>query len=261
MLPKTVLHKKNGHAHPSGNALSAGDMLRRVHSAHTDTDPVTTDMLRFVHVAAKETPARLLTEAVRKVDALRLGLNTVLATTDAALGRGELADVRALLDAFRTEADMITRTVTSLVGTAAAGAADRHVVDVNEAIARVLGVLRYQLGAGVTLTQHADPSLPAVAAQAIDIERAVLALVSSAWPSASGAPCGSVTVETCRIPGPVRGEAIASVRIAVDGEALPAPSDTVLALATDVAREHGGAFHMTRCGDAGSRFTLEFPAI
>jgi signal transduction histidine kinase len=261
MLPKTVLHKKNGHAHPSGNALSAADMLRRVHSAHADADPVTADMLRFAHVVAKETPARLLTEAVRKVDALRLGLNTVLATTDEALVRGELADVRTLLDAFRAEADMITRTVTSLVGTAAARAAERHVIDVNEVIARVLGVLRYQLGTGVTVTQHADPALPAVAAQAIELERVVMALVSSAWPAASGAPCGSVTVETCRVPGPVHGEAIASVRIAVDGEALPAPSATVLALAADVAREHGGAFRATRCGDAGARFTLELPAV
>ena len=259
MLPKTLLHKKNGHAHAPQRDLGPGDMLRLVHGAHEDAPRPTRDLMRFVHLVRTEKAATLLAEAAREVDGLQSALGVALAETEAAFARGELGDVRSLLEAFRAEADAVTRTVTKLVASAFSRASERQVVDVNEVVARAVGLLRYRLGDRVAIRYHAGAPLPPIAANPAEIEELLVAIAATVAPD--GGATAAVTVDTECVRGAIRGEDGVRVRIVIAGAALDERAPEAVARATDIARNHGGVLVMEPLADDSRRFTLELPGV
>jgi hypothetical protein len=262
MLPKTLLHKRNGHARPPRKDLSPGDMLRLVHGAHAETPRLTSDLMRFVHLVRTEKAAALLAEAAREVDGLQSALGVALAETEAAFARGEIADVRSLLDAFRHEADAVTRTVTKLVATAFARASERQVVDLNDVVARVVGLLHYRLGDQVSIRHRAEPALPPVAANPVELERMLLAIAGTIAATEPGAPsAATLTIDTVRVPGALRGEDGVRIRILVTGAEVDERAAEALAQATEIARDHGGVLMVAPLADGSRRFTVDLPGV
>jgi hypothetical protein len=260
MLPKTLLHKRNGHSHPPQQSQSPGDMLRLVHGARKDATPPTFDLLRFAQVVQAEKAAAVLAEAAKEVDGFQVALGVALADTDAAFARGELADVRRILEAFRAEAEAVNRTVGALVAAAMTRARERQLVDVNHVVARMLAVVRHRIGDAVAVRHHADAALPPVAGDPEALERMIVALATAPWPARAGG-AGALTVETLRVTGALRGEDVVRVRLLAEGEGLAEPAATVLAEASDVAQTHGGVFVVAILPGGGRRYTIELPGV
>src|SRR5262245_36218325 len=96
MLPKIVVHKKNGHSPtPGAEAPSLGELMRDVHAGGVAEPQPTYNTLKFATVVRGEKRRALLEQAVRQVDAQRSALSGLLERTEEASARGEFEDIRA----------------------------------------------------------------------------------------------------------------------------------------------------------------------
>lgn len=278
MLPRVVLHKRNGHRHPPGTKdLSLGEMIRMVHSVRQEAPKPTFELLKFANIVRSEKAGALLDQVSRQIDGLQLALTSVLAQTRTVFDRGELADVRAALEAFRAQADLAGRLMTKLVAAADTRTSERLLLDLNDVLTETLDLVGPRLGAGVRITSHLDPELPRIAGNPRQLQQVFVTLITHAWRTA--ARPGTIAVETSHGQGVLRGEHVVRVRIANDGPgfreeilsqlalatSVPAPApdgpDLDLYLAGQIVTEHGGALAADNPLEGGGRFTIELLAV
>jgi len=223
MLDKTVLHKRNGHRNlPDSRPLSPGQLIGLVHSDRGTTAGTTADLLRFAAIVRSEQiggPAGWVPEGTGP---MALSLARVLDRTRAMLERGQLPELRqglALLAAQAEVAARMVETLTSLTaesGSRASGQGARRPVDLNALLTRTLGLLTARPEPQAQLAAHLDPRLPRIAGDAIELQQALLALLSVAQRVAgAGGHRRSVRVETSQSAGALAGERVVSVLIEV----------------------------------------------
>ena len=270
MLPKIVLHKKNGHHHPPAkHTHSVGDLLRRVHSggqAATAPKP-TYDLLKFATVVRSEKRTALLEQAVRHVDGLQSGLSALLARTEAAFAKGELQEVRETLEALRAQAGDATRLFARLLAAAETRRSEHGLVAINDLIANAAERAGSMVSAPVAT--QLDPNAPSVVGNAARLERALVTLVAAVG---GGRP---VTIEATQVDGVILGEMI--VRVTVTGDSPLPPAAAALGgpaplaepavealdvhLARQIVAEHGGVVSLADGPEGGSVIKIELPAV
>ena len=277
MLPKIVLHKKNGHHHPPAkHTHSVGDLLRRVHSggqAATAPKP-TYDLLKFATVVRSEKRTALLEQAVRHVDGLQSGLSALLARTEAAFAKGELQEVRETLEALRAQAGDATRLFARLLAAAETRRSEHGLVAINDLIANAAERAGSMVSAPVAT--QLDPNAPSVVGNAARLERALVTLVAAVGtgrgPLGGGRP---VTIEATQVDGVILGEMI--VRVTVSGDSPLPPAAAALGgpaplaepavealdvhLARQIVAEHGGVVSLADGPEGGSVIKIELPAV
>ena len=286
MLDKTVLHKRNGHRNlPDSRPLSPGQLIGLVHSDRGTTAGTTADLLRFAAIVRSEQiggPAGWVPEGTGP---MALSLARVLDRTRAMLERGQLPELRQGLAMLAAQAEVIARmveTLTSLTaesGSRASGQGARRPVDLNALLTRTLGLLTARPDPQAHVAARLDPRLPRIAGDAIELQQALLALLSVAQRVAgAGGHRRSVRVETSHGAGALAGERVVSVLIevpATDTEAaatgLAEPSrneddpDTwmgpAVRLVARILAEHGGALSMLPARGVDACFRVELPGI
>jgi hypothetical protein len=268
MLPKIVLHKKNGHHHPPAkHAHSVGDLLRQVHGGGQGGPKPTYDLLKFATVVRSEKRVAMIEQAVRHVDGLQSGLNGLLARTEAAFARGELSEVRDTLESLRVQAGEATRLFARLLAAAETRRSEHGLVAVNDLIAHAAE--RAGAVVGGPVAAQLDPSAPSVVGNAARLERALVTLVAAVG---GGRP---VSIEASQVDGVIQGETI--VRLTVTGDSPLPPAAAALGgpaplaepavealdvhLARQIVAEHGGAVSLTPDADGGSVIRIELPAV
>lgn len=280
MLSKVVLHKRNGHRHPGGTKSSSlGEMLRLVHSVREPAPQPTVELVKFANVVRTEKATALLDQTAREIDALQLALADVLAQTHEVFARGELADVRVTLEAFRAQADLAAHMMGKLVAAAETRAPERRLVNLNDLVTRTLELTRPRL-AGVSVDSHRDPRLSWIVGNARQLQQALVTLLGYAGQASlgDGRP-GTVVVDTSREHAVLSGEDIVCIRITNDGlglppealsvltrsasapAALPEGPDLDLYLAAQIVAEHGGVLSGENLPEGGARFIVELPAV
>lgn len=280
MLPKVMLHKRNGHRRPAPSRNpSLGDMLRLVHSSREVPSRPGYNVLKFASVVQSEKTAALLEQAAREIDSLQIALGAVLAQTTERFAQGELADVRGTLEAFRSQAELSSQVMTRLMAAAGARAAERRLVSLNELLAEVIEELSARPGPEVSILSHRDLELPWVAGNPRQIQQVVQTLLVHAHRAAqAGQPPATIVVRTSREPGVLTGEDVACLRVTCDGmpfapevlavvtrsgagpAALPEGPDLDLYIACQIVAEHGGVLSAQNLPEGG-RFTVELPSL
>jgi hypothetical protein len=280
MVPKGVLHKRNGHRQPPAlDALAPGDVIRLVH-ADRSTAP-SYELLKFAQVVGSERLDALAAQVTREVDGLRSCLAETLERTREALRAGELADVREALERLRAQAALAARIVTELEAAldwrpppGGPAGRPRALVDLNQLVAAVLarpGVCPD----GVPVVRRLQEGLPRLVADAAELGDALAgALVELAALVPEGVRV--IAVETSSLPGPVRGEGTLRLDIRYAGAVppglaageLPGPPGPpgtarppALRRAARVVAEHGGVTSVAARAGAGLALRLEFPAV
>jgi hypothetical protein len=266
MLPKIVVHKKNGHHPPAKHASSVGDILRQVHGGGPRGARPTYDLLKFATVVRSEKRAALLGEAVRHVDGLHSGLSGLLARTESAFARGELREVRDTLESLRMQAGEATQLFARLLAGAETRTSAHGLVAVNELIAQAA----HRAGAvlGTTVAAQLDPSAPSIVGNAARLERALVTLAAALG---GGRP---VSIQASQVDGVIVGEMV--VRVTVTGASPLPPAAAALGgpaslaepaaealdvhLARQIVAEHGGAVSLA-AGPAGGVIRIELPAV
>jgi hypothetical protein len=268
MLPKIVVHKKNGHHHPPAKpAPSVGELLRLVHGGNEQGPRPTYDLLKFATVVRSEKRTALLEQAVRHVDGLQSGLSGLLARTEAAFANGEMQDVRAALEALRGQAGEATRLFARLLAGAETRKSEHGLVAVNDLIAHAAE--RAGAMSGVEVSTQLDPSAPSVIGNAARLERALITLL--------GAVGGDrpISIQAAHVDGVIQGETL--VRVTVTGDTPPPPAAAALGaaaplaepavealdvhLARQIVAEHGGAVSFNPNDDGAGVIRIELPAV
>ncbi len=269
MLPKIVVHKKNGHHHPPAKpAPSVGELLRLVHGGAAAQEPRPTyELLKFTSVVRTEKRTALLEQAVRHVDGLSAGLSGLLARTEAAFANGELPEIRATLEALRSQAGDATRLFARLLASAETRKSEHGLVAVNDLIAHAAERAGAMVGAAVAT--QLDPSAPAVIGNSVRLERALVTLVAAVNGERP------LSIECAQVDGVIQGELI--VRLTVSGDSPLPPAAAALGgpaplaepavealdvhLARQIVAEHGGAVSFAPGPDGGSVIRIELPAV
>ena len=221
MPPDLVLHKRNGHRKsPAQTRTSMGDMLRLVHSVREHTPPPTFALLKFANIVRTENSQRLLEQAAREIDGIQMALSSMLARTEALFARGELADVRQALTAFRSRTDLVAHMMAKLMAAAETRGGERDLVDVNEMLAHTLDSLCVEPAAGVPLTSRFEPGVLWVAGNTRQLGRALGVLIAHVCRVSTGRD-QPVVIETARGEAVVRGEGFVRIRVLSENGALP----------------------------------------
>jgi hypothetical protein len=268
MLPKIVVHKKNGHHHaPAKHAPSVGDILRQVHGGGVHGPKPTYDLLKFATVVRTEQRSTMLEQAVRHVDGLQSGLSGLLARTEAAFARGELHDVRETLEGLRSQAGETTKMFARLLASAETRTSSHGLVAINELIAHAAERAGAMVGAPVAA--QLDPSAPSIIGNAARLERALVTLAAALGGSRP------VSIEAAQVDGVILGEMI--VRLTIFGDSPLPPAAAALGgpaplaepvaealdvhLARQIVAEHGGAVSLVQDEEGGSSIRIELPAV
>jgi ADP-ribose pyrophosphatase YjhB (NUDIX family) len=269
VIPKIVLHKKNGHSHaPAAPHASLGAILREVHAGGEHAPRPTFDLLKFATVVRSEKRAALLEQSVHQVDGLASALTGLLARTEEALSRGELGEVRAMLEARRAPADGATRLFARLLASAETRTSAHGLVNVNHLVADAVARARAQATGAVVASL--DPAAPAVFGTARRLEHALVTFVAAL------ASSGAVAVAAAQVDGVIRGEKVVRLEVSGDGS-LPMPAAVALGLAAPLAEpvaadldmhlarqivaEHGGAVWAGPGVNGGTVIRIELPAV
>jgi signal transduction histidine kinase len=267
MLPKIVHHKTNGHSHlPRDARPSLGAILREVHTGGESGRRPTFDLLKFATVVRSERRAALIEEAVRHVDGLHSALSALLARTEAAFERGELADVRSGLSALRAQASDATRMFARLLASAETRTATHGLVNVNELVADA--VERAGADADAPVEARLDPGAPWVIGNVARLERALVAFVAALEPE--------VSITASQVEGVIRGERVVRLDVRGDGAVAPRaaaalgaplavddaePEAFEVHLARQIVAEHGGVVSVIPDTGAGSVIRIELPGV
>jgi len=256
MLPKSVTHKKNGHARPPAiPAASSAEMLHRVHSLRDHTTPrIGADLLRFAHLVRTERSGLLFAQAAHEVDSLRSALAEAVARTSGRLEHGELADVRRMLERLREDAEGVARLVGMLAAAVEVDADERRVLNLDDVIDRTL-TLPALRPPGLTVVRKCEAALPPVAGHPRELRQMVLALLAGG----ARAGEGTVTIETSSRPAQASGARL--VRLRIVDERTVAPGDIDLRAAAAIAREHGGILATELVGEGRLAYIVDLPAL
>jgi hypothetical protein len=284
MLPNSVLHKRNGHRELPGSGIaSPGALVRLVHSAPGRSSDLSPDVLKFAVVIQSEcsmtTWERQLGEDGSSAPS---AVGRALERSREAFERGELADVRAALEALQAQADMAAGVIARLTDVVRASdsrlcrASGRHLVDMNDLLVQTLGLLGGQSPWMAAVSTRLDPKLPPVAGDPRELKE-VLVILMVALTRANGADGhpAMIAVETSLKEGVLRGESI--VRVSMTDDCSQTDQEDVAPLAIQrspgtpinmdlhraarIVKEHGGILSATTLSSGGIRFTLELPAV
>jgi C4-dicarboxylate-specific signal transduction histidine kinase len=266
MLPKIVLHKTNGHSHlPRDTRPSLGAIIREVHTGGESGRRPTFGLLKFATVVRSERRSALIEEAVRHVDGLHSALSALLARTEAAFARGELADVRSGLSALRAQATDATRLFARLLASAETRTATHGLVNVNELVADAAARADAD---DAPVEAQLDPSAPWVIGNVARLERALVTFVEALG--------SEVSIATSQVDGVIRGERVVRLDVRGDGplapraaaalgaplaEADPEPEAFDVHVARQIVAEHGGVVSVIPDTGAGSVIRIELPGV
>jgi hypothetical protein len=269
MLPKIVLHKTNGHSHlPKDNRPSLGKIMREVHTGGEHGRRPTFDLLKFATVVRSEKRAALLEQAVRHVDGLHSALSALLARTEAAFERGEMAELRAGLSALRSQAGDATRLFARLLASAETRTATHGLVNINELVADAAE--RAGADGAAPVAAELDPSAPWVIGNVARLERALVVF------AAALASSHEVSIVASQTDGVIRGERVVRVDVRGDGRLAPpaaaalgaasaldqaGPEAFDVHLARQIVAEHGGVVSTMVDPGAGSVIRIELPGV
>jgi signal transduction histidine kinase len=280
MLPKSVLHKRNGHRHlPRPGALSAGQIAGLVHSDPGRLSDLSQDLVRFAAIVQSEHPGA-------QGQSLPSALAKALKRTRKAFERGELSDVRLALEALQAQVEAAVRIVARL--TEAAGASDGEptwdtecrLVNLNDLIIQTVGRLAGQPAGTTSVSGRLDPGLPRIAGDPRRLQHVLMVLIAAVGRAmgAAGRP-GVITVETSHGEGVLRGERVVRLLMTDDyskvleqvrpvpvlpfarSEPSDAGADADLRRAARLVREHGGVLCAASFAGGGVCFTLDLPAV
>jgi len=280
MLPKNVLHKRNGHRQPPPRGpRSAGEILGLVHRDSDRASELSPELARFSAIVQSERLDPQWEHMVAMGMTLPSALARALTRTREAFERGEFAELRAALDGLRAQAaaaaDMIARLTSLAQGSPAAAPADggRHILSLNDLVLRALD----RLSEGHVVTSRLDPGVPHVAGHPGQLEDILVILVDAVARGRGTSPGSPITVETTHHDGVLAGESV--VRVVVTDEDAPAldrlrpmafalppgnPNARVadaLGRAAQLAREHGGMLSTAARPAGGVCFVLDLPAL
>jgi hypothetical protein len=274
MVPKIVLHKRNGHRRPpAGGVPSARDLVRLVHSAPASAADV--DLLKLAAMLRSEGGAAADAPPAGDGRALPPALAQALEQSREAFARGELADVQAMLAALGAPADLAASLADGLAGTVEAGEpadppARRALVSINDLLLQTLGLFCAGAPGMVEVSSRLDPRLPYVAGDHQQLGEALLVLLLALPRAGEGSDRpGVVTLGTSHREGVLRGEPI--VRVVVtdareleDAGDASAPVSTAagdLGRAARIVKEHGGILSAASARSGHLHFTVELPAV
>jgi len=282
MLPKNVLHKRNGHRHPPRPGIrSAGEILGLVHRDPDRASELSPDLVRFGAIIQSERPDDQWEQLVEQGMSLPSALARVLTRTREAFERGELADLHVALEGLRAQASAAAEMIARLTNVARSGertiAPDggHCLVSVNDVVLHALSTA----AAAGPVSSQLDPRLPRVAADPAQLGDLLAILVDAvaAVRDAGGRP-GAVVVRTSHHDGVMQGErvvrvlvtgdeaaaldharpvALGPVAAALESGAEPRPA---LHRAAGLAREHGGVLCTASLLGGGVCYTLDLPA-
>ena len=187
--------------------------------------------------------------------------------------RSESTEVQTArtLERIATHARRCTAIVRSMLDFAAQGRSERRLHDVNDLVTRAISLVdSYARERGATLRLAAQPELPRVRGNGIELEQVFVNLLRNALESKSSGV--TVGIETCAEEGSVR------VAVSDDGDGIPGgASEQVfepfystkhasggtglgLAISRRIVSDHGGDIRLEDCGGAGTRFVVDLPA-
>ena len=282
MLPKNVLHKRNGHRHPPHPGIrSAGEIMGLVHPDPDRTSELSPDLVRFGAIIQSELPDDQWEQIVERGMSLPSALARALTRTREAFERGELADLHVALEELRAQASAAAETIARLTNVARSSeravTADggRCLLSVNDVVLHALSTA----AAAGPVSSQLDPRLPRVAADPAQLDDllSILLHAVAGVRDAGGRP-GAVIVRTSHHGGVMRGERV--VRVLVTDDEVPtldhlrpvaiAPVPAAeecgtepraaLHRAAGLAREHGGVLCTASLPGGGVCYTLELPA-
>src|SRR5215472_9888770 len=119
MLPKNVLHKRNGHRHPPHPGIrSAGEIMGLVHPDPDRTSELSPDLVRFGAIIQSELPDDQWEQIVERGMSLPSALARALTRTHEAFERGELGDLHVALEELRAQASAAAETIARLTNVA-----------------------------------------------------------------------------------------------------------------------------------------------
>ena len=282
MLPKTVLHKRNGYGHPRRpGARSAGEILGLVHHDSDRASELSPDLVPFGAIIQSARLDDQWDEMLAQGMSLPSALARALTRTREAFERGELADLHVALEGLRAQAATAAELIARLTNVSrsserrAAPKAGRCLLSLNDVVLHALAAA----AASGPVSSQLDPRLPRVAADAEQINDllAILLDVVAGVRDAGGRP-GAIIVRTSHHDGVMQGEGVVRVLITDDDAAAldqfrPVGLSPVLAAeeagaaprpalhrAARLAREHGGVLCTASLPGGGICFTLDLPA-
>ena len=274
MLPRIVLHKRNGHSHvPAKSDVTPDRVLLMVHAPPWERGGPARDLLRFAALVRSEKPRAFVEQAARRIDGLRLFISEALARTRAAFDRGDLSDVRSAIESIRAQSDAAASIVRALIGTLPPGDAERVVVDLSMLLEGVLGPLRLRLQGRLPVEPHLEPGLPRVLGSPTHLQQALATFVGFvADDITSSGTSGRLLLEIVRGGSTDHAPRLVEVHIRAEGASSPDAADTEgepidvgreagLALACHVLSAHRGAVSARRFGPGRVAVVLELPAV
>jgi len=282
MLPKNVLHKRNGHRHPPRPGIrSAGEIMGLVHPDPHRTSELSPDLVRFGAIVQSELPDDQWEQLVERGMSLPSALARALTRTREAFARGELADLHVALEELRAQASAAAETIARLTNVARSSErtvtpdGGRCLLSVNDVVLHALSTA----AAAGPVSSQLDPRLPRVAADPAQLGDllAILLHAVAGVRDAGGRP-GAVIVRTSHHGGVMRGERVVRVLVTDDEvptldhlrpvaiASVPAAEEcgtephAALHRAAGLAREHGGVLCTASLPGGGVCYTLELPA-
>lgn len=274
MLPRTVLHKKNGHSHaPAAAEVTPEGVMLMVHSARREGGAPGRDLLRFAALIRSEKPRAFVEQEARQIDGLRLIISEALAKTQVAFDRGELSDVRATIESISAQSDAAASIVRSLMGSLPPTEAERVSIDLAALVDRTLGALRPRLSGGPALVTHIEPDLPRLMGSPRQLQQALAIFVTFvAEAIGSTGAQGRLVLEVARGEAPGLADRLVEVRISAEGpetstdveeagEPIDVRQDMDLSFAAHVVTAHRGGVTARRFGARRVALVLELPAV
>ncbi len=282
MLPKNVLHKRNGHRHPPRPGIrSAGEILGLVHRDLDRASEVSPDLVRFGAIVQSERPDDQWEQMVAQGMSLPSALARALTRTREAFRRGELADLHVALEGLRAQASAAAEMIARLTNVARSSErtitpdGGRCLLSINDVVLRALSTA----AAAGPVASRLDPRLPRVAADPAQLGDLLDILLDAVVGvrDAGGRP-GTIIVQTSHHDGVMRGERVVRVVITDDDvptldQLRPVAIDPVptaeesgaaprvaLHRAAGLAREHGGILCTASLPGGGVCYTLDLPA-
>ena len=115
MLPKPVLHKRNGHRYPRRPGIRfASEMLGLVHHDSDRATELSPDLVRFGAIVQSERVDEQWEQMLARGMSLPSALARALTRTREAFERGELADLQVALEGLRAQASAAAEMIAGL---------------------------------------------------------------------------------------------------------------------------------------------------
>jgi len=277
MLPKSLLHKRNGHRHlPQSGVPSTGQILGLVHRDQDRPLELSADLVRFAAIIQSERPADHWEQIVTDGMSLPSALATALTRTREAFQRGELSDLRLALEGLQVQAEAAARIIARLTSLPDPRGSECSLLSLNDLAIRALDPMTET----TPVSRRLDPRLPWIAADPGRMHEVLTILFGAVGRIREAAGrSGAITVETTHGDGVLSGERVVRLLVTDDyGQAVdrlqPVPVLSVqhagtpeagtgadLRRAARLVKEHGGVLCSAPLPGGGVCFTLDLPGV